>query len=134
MHSRKRARWTAVLAVVLAGLFAGGCDASFLLGVDAEQGIIGLVLVGPTCPVQTSDPTCEDRPYSGWLTVTHSSGQRVARILSDAEGRFTVGLRPARYVVTPDSGDPFPRGEAQEVDVTDGEFTPVTILLDTGIR
>jgi hypothetical protein len=45
-----------------------------------------------------------------------------------------VGLRPGRYVVTPDSGDPFPRGEPQEAEVLAGEFTSVTVLLDTGIR
>jgi hypothetical protein len=134
MRSRRRTIWTAVLVAVLAGLFAVGCDTTFLLGIDAEQGIIGLVLLGPTCPVQTSDPSCEDRPYSGWLTVTHSSGQKVTRIQSNAEGRFRVGLRPGRYVVTPDSGDPFPRGEPEDVEVVAGTFSPVTLRLDSGIR
>jgi hypothetical protein len=131
---RTSVRALAFLALALAPATFVGCDSSYLLGIDADQGIVGLVLVGPTCPVQTSDPLCEDRPYSGWLTVTHSSGQRVTRIRSDSDGTFTVGLRPGRYVVTPDSGDPFPRGEPQDAEVIAGEFTSVTVLLDTGIR
>jgi hypothetical protein len=123
-----------MVAVVLGSLLIVGCDTTLLLGIDAEQGIVGLVLLGPTCPVQTSDPSCEDRPYSGWLTVTHSSGQRVTRIQSNAEGGFRVGLRPGRYVVTPDSGDPFPRGESEDVEVVAGSFSPVTLRLDSGIR
>ncbi len=134
MRSRQRVLGIVIALAVLAGLGFAGCDSSYLLGIDADQGIVGLVLVGPTCPVPTSDPACEDRPYSGWLTVTHSSGQKVTRVRSNDEGGFLVGLRPGRYVVTPDSGDPFPRGEPEEAEVIAGEFTSMTVRMDSGIR
>lgn len=45
-----------------------------------------------------------------------------------------MGLRPGRYMLVPESGDPFPRASEQEVVVAVGVYTEVTVSFDTGIR
>jgi hypothetical protein len=111
-----------------------GCQAgSALLGPDALQGIDGLTLLGPMCPVQQAG-SCPDQPYRAWLSIYTASGQRVTRLQTGQEGRFHVGLEPGVYTLHPESGDPFPRASDQTVEVAAGSFVAVTIHFDTGIR
>jgi hypothetical protein len=113
---------------------AGACGADALLGPDAAQGIEGIALLGPTCPVQTQDEDCADRPYQAWITVRDAEGDHVTRVRSGEDGRFRVGLVPGRYTLDPEDGDPFPTATDQEVDVLPGSFTEVVVSFDTGIR
>ena len=53
---------------------------------------------------------------------------------SGEDGRFRVGLRPGRYVLDPERGNPFPAASEQEVDVVSGAYTEVVVAFDTGIR
>lgn len=110
------------------------CGGDQLLGPDAPQGIDGLVLSGPHCPVQPSDGSCPDQPYRAWITVRGSGGSVLGRIRSGEDGRFRVGLEPGRYVLDPESGDPFPAAEDLEVEVFRGVYAEVVITFDTGIR
>lgn len=123
----------ALVPLLWAGL-ALGCQAgSALLGPDALQGIDGLTLLGPMCPVQQAD-SCPDQPYQAWLSIYASSGRRVTRLQTGPDGRFHVGLEPGAYTLQPESGDPLPRASDQTVEVTPGSFVAVTIHFDTGIR
>jgi len=115
-------------------LVASACGTSALLGPDADQGVAGLVLLGPICPVQTLEDPCPDEPYSARIQVLTASGAHVTTVRSGGDGRFRVGLRPGRYTLRPQSGDPFPTAADEEVEVAEGVFTEVTILFDTGIR
>jgi len=117
---------------VLAGLTA--CGTSDALGPDAAQGIEGLVLLGPQCPVQSVENPCPDLPHQAWIHVRTPEGEPVTRIRSGDDGRFRVGLHPGFYVLDPESGDPFPVAEDVDVIVKKGVFTPVTVSFDTGIR
>jgi hypothetical protein len=119
---------TAMLAVLSA------CGSDNLLGPDAPQGVAGLVLIGPQCPVQPLDDPCPDLPYVATIEVRARGGGSVATVRSEADGTFRVGLRPGLYTLEPRSGDPFPHARAEEVEVRAGEYTEVTILYDTGIR
>jgi hypothetical protein len=119
----------ALLAVALAA-----CGPSDLLGPDAEQGIEGIALRGPMCPVQSADDPCPDQPHQAGITIRNAGGSVVARLVTGVDGRFRVGLRPGHYVLEPESGHPFPVASEQEVDVTAGSYTDVGVSFDTGIR
>lgn len=122
-------------AAAAAALFlAVACGSSVLLGPDAAQGIDGLVLLGPLCPVQTPTDPCPDRPYEASIEIESPGGSRITVVRSDAEGRFHVGLLPGTYHLVPESGDPFPIAAERDVVVKAGSYSDVVILFDTGIR
>ena len=128
-HSRSGARPAFAVLLMLTA-----CGSADLLGPDAPQGIDGIVLLGPQCPVQSSGNACPDLPYQASIEVRSFGGGSVTRIQSGEDGRFHVGLRPGRYVLDPESGNPFPTASEQEVDVEDGVYTEVIVSFDTGIR
>ena len=120
---------------ILAVLALSACTgASALLGLDAEQGIDGIVLLGPQCPVVREDAPCPDAPHAAAIDVWDADGAYVTRVRSGEDGRFQVGLRAGDYVLEPESGHPFPYAQPMEVTVPRGEWTAVTVLYDTGIR
>ena len=127
-------RWRGALAAVGALIGLTACGPSDLLGPDAAQGIEGIALLGPQCPVQSQQDPCPDRPYQAWVTVRDSGGGSVTPFRTGDDGRFRVGLRPGRYTLDPESGDPFPVASEQGVDVVGGVYTEVVISFDTGIR
>jgi hypothetical protein len=110
------------------------CGTDDLLGPDAAQGIEGIVLSGPQCPVQTVENPCPDLPYEAWIEVRRAGGGSVTRIRSGENGRFRVGLRPGLYVLDPKSGSPFPIASEQEVEVEEDVWAEVVVNFDTGIR
>ena len=119
---------SAALALTLA------CDPGALLGSGAEQGIAGIALRGPICPVDSDDEACADQPYQAWIDIRDEGGRRIVRLRTGDDGRFRVGLVPGRYLLFPESGDPFPLAVEMEVEVGSGAFTDVTVWFDTGIR
>ena len=71
-------------------------------------------------------------PYSARLVLFDHDGRVVADVSSDADGTFRLSLPPGDYVIQPaPGGDPFPRAEAQNVTVVDGEMTQVEIDYET---
>jgi len=120
------------LAGVCLALLA--CGASELLGPDAPQGIDGLVLIGPQCPVQSERVYCPDLPYQADIDVRTAAGVLVTQVRSGEDGRFRVGLRPGDYVLEPESGKPFPVAQPQDVTVDQGQYVEVVVRYDTGIR
>jgi hypothetical protein len=123
-----------VLAALVALLALGGCAGDLLLGPDAAQGIDGLVLLGPLCPVVSESDPCPDQPYAATITVLDEDGATVTTVRSGQDGRFRVGLEPGDYRLVPESGDPLPRAGEQEVSVPAGMWVEVTVGYDTGIR
>lgn len=122
------------VALAVGFLALGACGSDDLLGPDAPQGIDGLALSGPHCPVQPSDGSCPDRPFQAWIKIRDRDGGVVTRVHSGEDGRFRVGLRPGIYTLDPESGDPFPVGSEQDVEVAVGVYTEVVVSFDTGIR
>jgi len=116
------------------GFVVAACGASELLGPGAAQGIDGIALRGPMCPVQSIDDPCPDLPYEAWIGVRTAAGAHVTRVRSGEDGRFRVGLRAGSYVLEPESGTPFPVASDQAVVVEEGVYTEVVISFDTGIR
>lgn len=104
----------------------------------ASGGIAGEVMLGPRCPVvgPGMEEQCADKGYQTTLIVETKDGRReVARVQSGADGRFRVILTPGEYIVAPLPGaGPSPNCKMQFVTVDPGQFTPVTVHCDTGIR
>ncbi|MGH2866942.1 MAG: hypothetical protein ACRDNK_05155 [Solirubrobacteraceae bacterium] len=120
---------TAMVGVVVA-LVLGTAGAA----PPAQTGVRGLVLYGPTCPVQRVGMTCE-RPYRAWITVRRFPSETlVARVHSAANGHFTVLVPAGRYRLAPRDGSPYPRAVPQIVTVRRGRLSTVTIRFDSGIR
>lgn len=126
-------RWWLIPAASMV-ITSMSCAAGDLLGQKAAQGIEGLVLSGPQCPVQTLEDPCPDLPYPAWIQLRKRDRSPVTRIRAGTDGRFFVGLRPGAYVLHPESGNPFPVAGDLEVNVEEGVYTEVTINFDTGIR
>ena len=122
------------ILVGLGLLTLDACVSSDLLGPDAPQGIDGVALLSPLCPVLTEENPCPDQPYQAWVGVESASGRLVTRFETGEDGRFRVGLRPGHYILVPESGDPFPIASEQAVDVIPGVYAEVMINFDTGIR
>lgn len=118
---------TAIAVGVLALASASGAQ-------RVDSGVRGLVLYGPTCPVQRPGQSCV-RPYESSITIKRVPvGAVVAHVRSGANGRFNVRLRAGRYLLTPGNGNPFPRARSRTVSVYPHRFTAVTILFNSGIR
>ncbi|MDH3269690.1 MAG: hypothetical protein OEN56_00065 [Gemmatimonadota bacterium] len=125
---------TRIGSLVLLLALLGGCGASELLGPDALQGIEGIALRGPLCPVQSLENPCPDEPHQARVLIRTSGGQRVTEFSTGEDGRFKVGLKPGSYTLVPEPGDPFPIAQDLDVEVVAGVYTEVTLLFDTGIR
>lgn len=121
-------------AVTCMALALAACDPTLLLGPDAAQGIDGLVMLGPLCPVATSDNPCPDRPYQASIDILDRGHNVVTSIRSDADGKFRVGLEPGLYIIAPEQGDPFPVAKELAVNVAEGIWSSITVSYDTGIR
>src|SRR6266540_5182449 len=101
-----------------------------------DTGIRGTVLLGPTCPVETLESPCPDRPLADVEIHVLQGGDVVATVRSDGEGRFAVALDPGRYEVQAvvEEGGPGMSAKPVDVSVTSGAFTDVSVPVDSGIR
>ena len=114
--------------------------AAFLLSAcsspaPAGQGIRGLVLLGPNCPVVQEGVPCPDTPYQTQLAVTNPEGNRVIKTFwSAADGTFEVTLPVGGYALrSVAQGLPYCQSD-QPLVVSAGDMTETTVLCDTGIR
>jgi hypothetical protein len=105
----------------------------------AETGVRGVVVAGPTCPVETIPPHsgCGERFVDGAVLIFQdAAGAEVARATSTAAGTFHIALAPGSYRVIPQPVEGL-IGTAAELafSVELGEpMTELTIAYDTGIR
>jgi len=119
-----------VLAVSIVTLLAG-CASSAASG-SGDSGIRGLVLVGPTCPVEHAGSPCPDRPLATELQIVRGTVV-VGTVRSGEDGGFRVALDPGSYTIR--SGRPGPPSlRPVEVTVRPDAFTSVTLTFDSGIR
>ena len=104
---------------------------------SGELGTIrGTVLAGPTCPVETVQSPCPDRPVAGVKVQALADGSVSATAVSDQNGGFEMDLAAGEYlvesVVEPEGPGMYSR--PTRVTVTAGAVVEVSVLLDTGIR
>jgi hypothetical protein len=107
-----------------------------LTPVPTDSGIVGQVIIGPTCPVEMPGLDCADKPYQATLTVLTPSGNKVNRFTTEADGTFRVNLAPGDYILHPESpGDMgLPYGTEQAFTVVPGQFAQLLVMYDSGIR
>jgi hypothetical protein len=102
-----------------------------------DQGVRGVVLLGPRCPVETQASPCPDEPLAGVSVRVLRDGEPLdTTATSDGSGRFELRLPPGEYTleaIVPEGG---PGMSAKPVDVTvpAGGFVDVVVPVDTGIR
>ncbi len=107
-------------------------------GTKTETGIVGTVILGPTCPVlrDPPDPGCADKPYAAKLVVLAPDGRVVKSFVADAKGAFKLLLPVGTYEIRGDGGaNMLPRcASGGPIKVTAGAITQVPVFCDTGIR
>jgi hypothetical protein len=102
----------------------------------AAAGVIfGVIRAGPTCPVDRVYHACRDRRL-GNLDVQARPARTgvVFSARSNADGHFSVRLRPRNYLLTVLTTTTFPRCPQVPVSVRSGATVRARITCDTGIR
>lgn len=97
-----------------------------------RSGITGTVVAGPTCPVETEESPCPDRPVAD-ATVTAKGRPAKKSTQTASDGTFRMRLPHGSYQVTAKSESAF-FCEERPVRVYRNQYTDVTITCDTGIR
>jgi hypothetical protein len=132
--------WTQFIVVTLFGaqtLLSCGLPAAAPPLAEADSGIVGRVVTGPTCPVEQAGQTCPDEPLVATLVVRDRGSDRDVRTLQSGEdGQFRASLAPGEYWLVPISPNPGapPYAEPIAVTVAQGRYTYVTVRYDSGIR
>ena len=102
-----------------------------------NSGVLGTVLLGPTCPVMRNppDPACADKPYQTTITVSRAGRTAVfASGTSAADGTFHLSLPPGDYTLSAGGGKMLPRCNPVSITVAPGAYKNADISCDTGIR
>ena len=106
-------------------------------GETGRTGIAGVVVAGPTCPVETvDDPACAPRQIEGaTIVATDEAGTEVATVVSGLDGSFFLAVPAGSYIVT---GAPVEGlmgvPDPTTVTVVDGGVAEIQSVYDTGIR
>lgn len=105
---------------------------------DVLGTISGVVVAGPTCPVEAIKDTCAPKAVPDRdVSIQTPAGVEVARAVTDANGHFAVRVAAGAYVVRVSAG-PGMLGLDQvtpgDVTVRAGQTSEIQIELDTGIR
>lgn len=102
-----------------------------------KSGIQGMVMTGPTCPVEKNppEPQCADKPYQTLVAIFRASDpvHAFALVKSSASGYFKVSLPPGDYTVGAGESN-LPRCAQVSVSVGPDSYASTTISCDTGIR
>jgi hypothetical protein len=124
-------RILSVAFVVLAALYATTLPARTA---SLENGRIeGQIVLHPAFGAERAGEP-NQRGVQGQVAVVGAAGAVVARVVSDASGRFAVDLPPGRYTLRLTSLR-WPAASApQAATVAGGHITRAVLVLDAGIR
>jgi len=116
--------------------FTNGASPSPTATPALTTGVRGVVLAGPTCPVEHAGQSPCVRAVSGArILALDSAGNEVGRAESDATGAYFLRLPPGTYEIVPQPVEGL-MGVAAQTTVTVPDGTPAQLDLryDTGIR
>jgi len=101
-----------------------------------DTGVRGMVVAGPTCPVERPNESACVRPVSGATILALDSARREAgRAVSDSSGSYFLRLPPGTYQIVPQAVSGLMGvAPATAVTVTDGAPLQLDLRYDTGIR
>lgn len=125
-----------VLALAAACNPGAGPSASPTVTPLLTTGVRGVVLAGPTCPVEQAGQSPCVRAVSGaTILALDSAGRERSRATSDATGAYFLRLAPGNYEIVPQAVEGL-MGVAAETTLTVPDGAPVQLDLryDTGIR
>jgi hypothetical protein len=139
VRHRRAAAGILVLATALL-IASAGCTPGPNPGAGSSgrltTGVIGIVLAGPTCPVERAGQSACVRPVEGaTILAMNSAHQEAGRVISDSTGAYFLPLPPGTYEVVPQAVTGL-LGVAPVATVTVTTGPPVQLELryDTGIR
>ena len=129
---------TLALVLVVAGACnpGGGPSPTATVTPLPTTGVRGVVLAGPTCPVEQAGQSPCVRAVSGaTILALDSSGHEVGRVMSNADGTYFLPLAPGTYEIVPQPVQGL-MGAAAKTSVTVPDGVPIQLDLqyDTGIR
>lgn len=112
---------------------------SIVIGVaePATSGIQGVAIVGPIYPIERPGVINEGPLADALIIAQTTSGEEVARVRADKNGRFKLGLAPGNYRIVPLPSDPesfAPRAEPFKVTVRAKQFLNLRIKYQNFIR
>lgn len=128
--SRTAARLALAALLVGCGSGTGGPGQ----GGAAEAELVGRVVAGPTCPVETVGSPCPPAPVEGATVELWHGSEVVARTRTAADGAFRLSAGPGDYDVHAASSGGYRSETSTPVTLRAGEQASVTLLLDSGIR
>jgi carboxypeptidase family protein len=103
----------------------------------SQTGILaGRVTRGPLSPVERPGVPGRAGVPGAKVIVSTSDGQDVASAMTDAQGRYSIGLPVGTYRVTmaPPGGAGFSKDVPATVSIAEGQETRLDLLIDSGIR
>jgi hypothetical protein len=117
-------------------LLATGCASRASGGQTHASGVEGVVVSGPSCPVQRANSPCPDLPVTAQVTVKDRSGVTVLTATAGSDGRFKIALAAGTYSLTAvrPGVSRFNQSSPMTVTVRSGGYSSVTIRIDSGIR
>jgi hypothetical protein len=131
-------RRSTFLLIALVFLATGCASRASGLGSQTHaSGVEGVVVSGPSCPVQRANSPCPDLPVKAEVTVKDLSGGTVlGRFAAGSDGRFKIALAAGTYSLTAvrPGVARFNQSSPMTVTVRSGGYSSVTIRIDSGIR
>jgi hypothetical protein len=118
---------------------AAGATSSTTIASNGSQ-VRGMVLFGPTCPVERVPPdsACAPRPGPAHIQLLRTDGTVAAQGYAGSSGQFAISVAPGTYTVIAESttSDPGRGCSANPATVTVSPMAASTIDIscDTGIR
>ncbi len=126
----------AAFVLALAGACNPGASPSSTVSPLLATGVRGVVLAGPTCPVERAGQSRCVRAVSGaTILALDSARHEVGRADSDPTGAYFLRLPPGTYQIAPQAANGLMGVPAEStVTVPDGAPVPLDLEYDTGIR
>ncbi len=129
---RTTTRITAVCWLLGVAFGLTGCGQSS--AGDAATGTVsGVVVVGPTCPVETGTP-CPPAPASEAQVEVRRDGVLLGKTLTDGAGSFSVSVSPGSVDVTATLLNGIHSSDTKSAEVTTDHTVTLRFELDSGIR
>lgn len=124
------------LAILIAVYFFSSLNKTEDEGLLTKNGIKGIVVASPICPVQKEgDDSCNDKPVEANIIVKNKKKNTMKTLETLDDGSFSVNLSPGNYVIYTDpDGNGIRQSKPEYIKVEEGKFADVTVRIDTGIR